>query len=112
MPKSVLQSNWYYGTKFDRYGSFKESEKNLQTYIETYNELDKNGYDQIPTASNHYNSENFGLTVDFCTKHIAAERLLGFFQTPWRPTLPTYRQHHIQAIEQVGAVIANSAKPT
>jgi len=59
------------------------------------------GFDQIPTASNHSNSENFALTVAYCLKHVSPQHLLGFMQTPWRPTLPLFRQHHLQAIEQV-----------
>ena len=94
MPKDVLQSNWYYGTTFSN-----------EKMVQAYNQLDKYGYDQIPTASNHSNKVNFGMTVDYCTKHIKEQHLFGFLQTPWRPTIEEYRQHHMEAIEQVGAVI-------
>ncbi len=91
MPKSVLQSNWYYGKKFDKDVKF----------VKAYHDLEEHGYDQIPTGSNFGNPENFGMTVDYCRKHIGKERLLGFLQTPWRPTIEEYRQHHIEAIKQV-----------
>ena len=91
MPKSVLQSNWYYG------GSFSESVAEVEAYVE----LDSHGYDQIPTGSNWSAQTNFEGTVDFCVENIAPERLLGFLQTVWRPTLKAYREQHIQAIEQV-----------
>lgn len=97
MPKDVLQSNWYYGTKF-----------NDDKMVQAYNQLDKNGYDQIPTASNHSNNENFGMTVDYCKKHIQNQHLFGFLQTPWRPTIEEFRQHHMDAIEQVGIIISNT----
>ncbi len=96
MPKNVVQSNWYYGTKFD-----KESKA-----VQAYKLLNKQGYDQIPTASNHSYDENFSLTVDYCRKQIDAKHLYGFLQTPWRPTIEEYRQHHMEAIEQVGASVA------
>lgn len=95
MPKSVLQSNWYYGT-FE-----KDS-----VAIKTYQALDEHGYDQVPTGSNWTTPKNFGLTVDYCTKHIAPERLLGFMQTSWKPTLEACRKLNIEAIEQVASVIA------
>ena len=75
--------------------------------VQTYTLLDQNGYDQVPTASNHSSDENFGLTVDYCTKHIQNKHLVGFLQTPWRPTIEEYRQHHLDAIGQVGEEIMN-----
>lgn len=84
MPKSVLQSNWYYGT------DFSPSEER----VEFYNELDKHGYDQIPTGSNHSTPENMGLTVDYCKEVIGPNRLYGFMVAPWRPTLPPCLDKH------------------
>ena len=99
MPKSVLQSNWYYDTKFDE----------KIEYVKPYLELEAHGYDQVPTASNHSSPENFALTVAYCRKHIAPERLWGFVQTPWRPTVPEFRERLIQAAEQVGQVITEQS---
>ncbi len=98
MPKEVLQSNWYYGKDFSSDNKMAQA----------YNQLDAHGYDQIPTASNHSNKVNFRMTVDYCEKHIKPEHLFGFLQTPWRPTLEEYRQHHLEAIKEVGAVIAGA----
>jgi hypothetical protein len=97
MPKDVLQSNWYYGTKFDQ-----ESEKS-RIRVEAYRVFEKHGYDQIPTGSNHSNTENFGLTTEYARKNIDPSRLLGFLQTPWRKTKEEFRDHHMAAIEQIGA---------
>ncbi len=96
---SLLQSNWYYGTAFE-----KALEKERR-YVLAYGELEKHGYKQIPTASNHSSAENFDLTVRYCTPRIDPSRLLGFMQTPWRPTIGQFRERHMEAIEQVGAVI-------
>lgn len=95
MPKSVLQSNWYYGTSFgpdvDR--------------VKYYNELEKYGYDQVPTGSNHSNDKNFEMTVDYCKKFIDPSRMYGFMTAPWRPTLAPCLDRHIEAIAQVARSI-------
>lgn len=93
MPKSVLQSNWYYGESFSPEIS----------YVKAYLDLEKHGYDQVPTGSNWTVSTNFRDTVKFAKENIAPERLKGFLQTVWRPLLPDCFDRHISAIEQVGA---------
>jgi len=95
MPKSVLQSNWYYGDEFG---------PELQ-YVKTYVDLEKHGFDQAPTGSNWSNDVNFGRTVEFCRQYIAPERLLGFMQTVWHPTLEECRPKHMQALAQVAAAL-------
>ena len=95
MPKSVIQSNWYYGRGF-----------HLDiNYVNAYLDLESHGYKQIPTGSNHSHPSNFNLLVEYCRKHISPSNLLGFLQTPWRPTISHYKQHHLEAIEEVGKVI-------
>jgi len=95
MPKTVLQSNWYYGPKFS---------KRIK-YVKAYLDLEEHGYDQIPTGSNWAVPENFQKTVIYCRRHISPNRLLGFLQTSWKPTLEEYRQQHMEAIELVGEAI-------
>jgi hypothetical protein len=95
MPKGIVQSNWYYGEEFG-----PEID-----YVRPYTELEAHGYDQIPTGSNWSSPTNFERTVEYCVSRIAPDRLLGFLQTPWKPTLPECRQHHIEAVQQVGQVI-------
>jgi len=99
MPKSVLQSNWYYGKSFDA--------KKVRA-VATYLELEQHGFDQVPTASNWSTPESFAATVDFCTKHIDPGRLKGFLQTPWMPTVEKFRDHHVKAIDQVARAIKGS----
>ena len=98
MPKSVLQSNWYYGEKFS---------KDVPA-AKAYLDLEEHGYEQIPTGSNWESPTNFGLTVDYCTKNIAKERLLGFLQTAWHPTLEVCRKKHEEAIDQVKATMGKA----
>ena len=97
MPKSVLQSNWYYGASFD------ESLGPVKAYLE----LDAAGHDQIPTLSNWTNATNVGDTVTFSRKHFAPERLKGFLLAPWRPTLEACRPIHMAAIGQLAKAKAD-----
>ena len=95
MPKSVLQSNWYYGASFDA------EDKCVQTYID----LDKNGFDQIPTGSNFASDVNFKGTVEFCRKHLSKEHLKGFLMAPWFFTLPEWQEKNLTAVAQVEEMI-------
>jgi hypothetical protein len=95
MPKSIVQSNWYY------HKSFSKKLKAVSSYIE----LENQGFDQVPTGSNYSTPENFAKTVAFCKKHISPEHLLGFMQTTWKPTMNEWRAIHIDAVDQVGRVI-------
>lgn len=95
MPKSVLQSNWYYGKEFD---------PSQSVYVQTYLDLAAAGFDQVPTGSNWSNDVNFGGTVEFCRKNIASDHLFGYLQTPWKATVEANLQDHRDAIAQVKAV--------
>ncbi len=104
MPRSVVQSNWYYEPEFagERSGSEPEVYEYRRAHL-AYVDMAERGYDQVPTGSNWSDPRNFGRTVEYCTRHIPPERLLGFLQTPWKPTLPECREHHLAAIEQVAS---------
>lgn len=101
MPKSVLQSNWYYGSEFD----LKTLIDPNKTYVKLYDDLEAYGYDQVPTGSNHSVAENFELTVDYCKKAVDPSRLYGFMTAPWRPTLTPCLDRHKEAIGQVARSI-------
>jgi len=102
MPKSVLQSNWwYYGTSFDL-DQLEESDK---TRVKFYYDLEKHGYDQVPAGSNWTIDANLEATVENLTKVIDKSRLLGFMQTPWQPTLLPCLKEHEDAINQLGRAI-------
>lgn len=91
MPRSVLQSNWYYEREF----------RPDIGYVKAYLDLEQHGYDQIPAGSNWSTPDNFEGTGRFCREHISPDRLLGFMQTVWYPTLNGERERHIEAIDQV-----------
>jgi len=96
MPKSVLQSNWYYGESFD-----SAKQKHVQAYLD----LDKAGFEQVPTGSNWSNDVNFKGTVAFSRKNLAPDRLKGFLMAPWFFTLPEWQEKNMQAIAQVEEMI-------
>lgn len=88
MPKSVVQSNWYYGDFV-----------NMQdTGVRAYETLEKYGYDQIPTGSNWSLPQNMRLTVEKTMNLISREKLLGYLQTPWKPTVKECLAHHLEAV--------------
>lgn len=106
MPRSILQSNWYYGEVFDGLAETgRPRDLDRDEYALTYLDLDDHGYDQIPTGSNWTNPQNFERTVEFCRRRLAPERLSGFLQAPWHPTLPAFRDHHLAAIDQVARAV-------
>lgn len=84
MPRSVLQSNWYYsGFTNVKPGS------NAEKYIAAYEWLEKGGFDQVPTGSNcdRMNQQNMRETVDHCRKTVAPGRLKGFMMGSWARTM-------------------------
>ncbi len=91
MPKAILQSNWYY-----------DNFRRARQCVDAYRDLDKHGYDQVPTGSNWSLDDNFMKTVRYGQKHLTPKRLLGFMQTPWMPTLSFAKARHLGAVDQVG----------
>ena len=80
MPRTVLQSNWYYENEFDVSTMKKENRKAM---VETYTTLEKGRYDQMPCGSTYSCRENFGKTIDHCRSVVKGDRLKGFFMAPW-----------------------------
>ena len=106
MPRSVLQSNFYYAESFDM-EVLKARTKTGRSVmmVQTYEELDKAGFDQIPCGSNWTCDVNFAGTVKHCRKVCSPERLKGFLMTPWFSTMPEDEKKNLEAINQVGVVI-------
>ncbi|HEY2586682.1 MAG TPA: hypothetical protein VGI81_13035 [Tepidisphaeraceae bacterium] len=94
-PKSVLQSNWYYGM------TFHHQERGAETYIE----LEKAGFDQAPCCSNFAHVENIQKTFDFAAAHIAPSRLKGFVLASWKPALAKFQDYHMEGIRAFGEAI-------
>ena len=99
MPKSVLQSNWYYGAEFD-------TSKMKNAYrVDTYDVLDKAGFDQVPTGSNFSFDTNFAGTVKYCDAHCRPEFLKGYMMAPWTRTFAIHEAKSHEAIAQMAEVI-------
>ena len=99
MPKSVLQSNWYYGHTFKLDLPVREDHDcNAQN---AYVELEKAGFDQVPTPSNWSVDDCVDGTVKFAKEHISPERLKGFLSAPWVKTLPQFEKMHEAQIDQM-----------
>ena len=78
-----------------------EKDPHQKTRASAYELLEKAGFDQLPTGSNCYNDRNLGLTVPFCRKVIAPERLKGFMTAPWCATRPDRMDRFIGGIDQL-----------
>ena len=99
MPKSVLQSNWYYGPEFD-------TSKMKNAYrVDTYDVLDKAGFDQVPTGSNFSCDTNFAGTVKFCDEKCSKNLIKGYMMAPWTRTFAIHEEKSMEAIAQMAEVI-------
>ena len=101
MPKSVLQSNWYYGAEFD-VSKLKESRR---PHVQTYEDLDKAGFDQVPTGSNVGYDSNFGDTIKFCDAKCHKELIKGYMMAPWTRTFAIHEAKSLEAIALMDAAI-------
>ena len=102
MPKSVMQSNWYYRQWFD----FETIPKERRVHLESFPTLEKAGFDQIPCGSNWACDENIAGLVRFCRKNIAPEHLQGFLMTTWGPTLPSCEAKLTRGIDLAAAAMS------
>ena len=82
MSKDILQSNWFYHL----FADYSASNKSRQTAIETYDLLDKHGFEQIPTGSNWNTWRNQYQMVGYGNDRLSTESLKGFLSAPWLPT--------------------------
>lgn len=99
MPKSVLQSNWYYGlSEIDL-----DKPQNRKAYGNAYVWLDEAGFDQVPTGSNWSTPENMAATAKFIKKTCAPDNIQGFLAAPWVKTLPQFEKLHEEQVDQVAA---------
>ena len=101
MPKSVLQSNWYYLGDFD-----PKKESQLYHMVHAYDWLEEAGYDQVPCCSScgdwrvrTYN--NPCLTIEYCrdVAKVAPERMKGLIMAPWCQTMDFARPWLDDAID-------------
>ena len=99
MPREVLQSNWYYSSRFSAADEgFSENEAK---YLAAFELLDRHGYDQVPTGSVWSNENNFERLTEYCAERISPEHFLGMMQTVWERVDPAWMKKHDTAIEHI-----------
>lgn len=101
MPKSVIQSIWYYDRDFDFPGTPKYPLWDAYKY---YSFLDKHGYKQVPTGSIWMAYENMILLSEFCKEQISEENLLGYMMTTWYPTIKDNHSYNVAAADLLGQI--------
>ena len=84
MSKDIMQSNWYYQPFMD---SFPGASYPFREWIDAYELLDKNGFDQIPTCSAWVNNINIMQTLGYCKDKLSTEHLSGIMVAPWLHTV-------------------------
>ncbi len=87
MPRSVLQSNWYYEGEFDLTKDWP-----TKVRAEAFRKLERAGFDQVPTAGNSRNPRALANMVAFCRREIAPARLKGFLMSTWRKMDPDFER--------------------
>ena len=111
MPKSVLQSNWYYrgdfgetkfqwNEKFEKEGGWGESVHGVITFLE----LEKAGYDQMPCPGNFWGEPAAEGVVRLCKERIDPSRLKGFLMSTWAGTTQAEKKKVTDGIREFAAV--------
>ena len=77
MPKSVLCSCWYYNGEFDN------PQGANAIWLKGYENLDKYGFEQVPTGSNWGAKDNFVKLTKYCAEKLNPDLQLGMMQTAW-----------------------------
>lgn len=116
--KGIVMSNYFY----DRHTDIATMRKLMEERGDmigysgrvSYDNLEKDGFDQIPTCSNWLspayqknhpgarNLENTEWTVCHCKRVIAPERLKGFLTAPWGPCTPDRLDYWKEASSLLG----------
>ena len=114
MPKSVLQSVWYYDASFD-IAELKTHEKEelakeprrLVNWkrVQSFIDLDKAGFEQVPCGSNWGCDENFGNLVRFCRQNLSSSLTKGFLMAPWKYTVAAKTPGQFAAIDLAKAAL-------
>ncbi len=121
MPKSVLQSVWYYDKSLDISELKTHEQEELRkerrrTFnwkrVQSFIDLDKAGFDQMPCGSNWACDENFGNLVAFCEKNLSPERKLGYLMAPWAMTVPDKKEKNLKALDLAATAFRGTESKT
>lgn len=112
MPRDVVQTNWYYGTRFT--GEDETDRPRpvaLHSKYLAYLDLDDHGFSQIAGCSNWTTPDNVRLTAEFCRERLNPTRFLGVLQAPWKSTTPANLAHHLEAIAALATARTQLSDP-
>ena len=84
MPKSVLQTNWYYQPFADWTGTIYT---HRERPIACYEILDKHGYDQVPCGSTWSCKQNLYQTMAHGKEKLNADLVKGYLTASWHFTV-------------------------
>jgi len=110
MPKSVLQSMWYYLNDFaNNDPAIPEATRNwTERRVRAFNWLADAGFDQVPAASNWDNHDNMKALARYCEKTLPAEKNLGYMQTVWYPCTEPNLGVYLDAAKALGETKAET----
>lgn len=102
MPRSVLQSNWYYAPAVSE-ADFPNME-HRRKMLKAFDDLEAHGFDQVPCGSTLDAPENLSNLTKYCGDVISADHLKGYLMTTWFPFVEDFRDKQIDAIRVAGEV--------
>ncbi|HNX04404.1 MAG TPA: hypothetical protein PKI32_02825 [Opitutales bacterium] len=105
MPKSVVQSNWYYGKNFNGEGETAARADTDRTRLGYYADFSRAGFQQIPCGSNWYVDGNFPALARYCQRHVSKTSLRGMLTAPWFKTVPANRAKLLGAAAEMAEAI-------
>lgn len=95
MPKSVVQSPWWYSGSLD-------PEKNVPAKCMA--RLAELGYDVVPCSSNCYSEPDAMVkVVEFCKKRFDPAHVLGFQMAPWLEMNTVFEKRLFESADQLAA---------
>ena len=96
MPKSVMQSIWYYDRDFSEPGTPSYPLWDAYKY---YSLLDEHGYKQVPTGSIYMAYDNMPRLTQYCMEKIRPENLAGFMMSVWQSTIKDNHMYNVAAAD-------------
>ena len=85
MSKEIIQSNWRYSEIYNDRTRESDFQKSV---LQTFNDLDELGYDQVPTTSTYSSQKTPQSLLTYCKEVISPSHLLGFATAPWQEIYP------------------------
>lgn len=95
MPKSVLCSCWYYNDEFHN----PQGQDAMR--LKGFEDLDKHGFEQVPTGSNWGARDNFVKLTKYCAEKLNPDLQLGMLQTAWERITEPWMSQINQSVDML-----------